>query len=103
MNLCDACETAAWCSKNGCIPVKQPEPAKARMTLGYLLRVFLGLVPGARMTTGGPTGLAVTYPNRWNGPPPMVRPATVLDCRGPAPLKFPEIDPNLLPTKETTA
>ena len=28
MNLCDACETAAWCSKNGCIPISnEPHPA----------------------------------------------------------------------------
>jgi hypothetical protein len=45
MNLCDECQTAAHCLRNGCIPITEE----------------------------------------------------------PEPLKFPEIDPNLLPTKETTA
>jgi hypothetical protein len=27
VNLCDACETAAWCLGNGCIPIQPaPEP-----------------------------------------------------------------------------
>jgi hypothetical protein len=49
-----------------------------------------------------PRGMFGHQPNRWNGPPPMPRPAPQ-----PPTLKFPEIDeallPNLLPTKETTA
>lgn len=27
-NLCDACETCAWCSKFGCIPLTPVEPAE---------------------------------------------------------------------------
>jgi hypothetical protein len=27
MNLCDACQTCAWCMRNGCIPIQpSPEP-----------------------------------------------------------------------------
>jgi hypothetical protein len=50
-----------------------------------------------------PRGMFGHQPNRWNGPPPMVRPGPPNVIYAPAPLKFPEIDPNLLPTKETTA
>jgi hypothetical protein len=87
MNLCDACETAAWCSKNGCIPVTQPEPAKASRLKGFIRLLMLGI-------------FRPMHQDLWDAKRPLV-------YTEPPPLKFPEIDeallPNLLPTKETTA
>ena len=88
MNLCDACETAAWCSKNGCIPVSDESDPTAcplcqkRDCPDAMAHNML---------------MAACEPN-W-----FERVGRFIPFRKPAPLKFPEIDPNLLPTKETTA
>lgn len=80
MNLCDECQTAAHCLRNGCIPIQPaPEPAPKP---GDVVSLYFG---GKLVQSG------LVVKSNINGR---------VECE---PLRFPEILPNLLPTKETTA
>lgn len=39
-NLCEACETCAHCSRNGCIPVQNPQPVHVMSVGKAILAVF---------------------------------------------------------------
>jgi hypothetical protein len=88
MNLCDACETAAHCLRNGCIPITYED---------------VGTICPLCQKRNCPDAMAHNMLMTACEPNWFERVGRFIPFRKPAPLKFPEILPNLLPTKETTA
>jgi hypothetical protein len=108
MNLCDECQTAAHCLRNGCIPItEEPAPvtgARVRRFFRLLmLSAFNPMHPDlweAKRAKLGDGDTRALFLQMTEARRAMLGPNIIF---APAPLKFPEIDPNLLPTKETTA